>query len=73
VSSGFKTPIKDKITLERFYAQKYASSCEDCTHFDASTETCTFGFPTEPFRRATQISDLHALGEMAFCRAIEID
>jgi hypothetical protein len=73
VNQSIKAPIKDKVTLEQYKAYNYATACEDCTHFDLQTETCTFTFPTEPFRRAYQIKDVETNGEAAFCRAIEID
>lgn len=65
--------IKDEMTLENFQKYNYKSSCEDCSHFDSKDETCTFGFPTEPFLKRNQLKDIQELGKMAFCRAIEID
>ena len=65
--------LRDKVPLERFKRLNYAASCEECTHFDAYTETCTFTFPTLAFLKKTQKEDLEKRGEMAFCRMMEID
>jgi len=27
-------------------------TCEECAHFDAQSERCRSGWPTEPYRRA---------------------
>jgi hypothetical protein len=65
--------IKDRISKEQYERYNYSCACEDCTHFDATDEKCTFGFPTLPFLRRTQIKDIAETGKAAFCRAIEID
>jgi hypothetical protein len=65
--------LKDKVPLERYKRLHYFASCEECSHFDAQTEKCTFGFPTLPFLKRTQLEDLKNNGEMAFCRMMEID
>ena len=68
-----KTIIADKVDMGKYKSMNYACACEDCTHFDVLTETCTFNYPTKPHLRKHQIEQLEALGTMAFCRAIEID
>ncbi|MCC6277969.1 MAG: hypothetical protein IT289_08655 [Oligoflexia bacterium] len=65
--------LRDHVTVERYKALNYAISCEECSHFDAQTEHCTFGFPTLPHLKRTQIEDLNKDGWIAFCRAMEID
>lgn len=70
--------IKDKVSKESFEGVsasglRYAASCEDCTHFDAFTEACTFGFPTQPHLRRNQLKSLEETGTVAFCRTMEID
>jgi len=65
--------IKDPVTLQVYKDLNYATACEDCTHYNPETISCTLAFPVAPFLRAQQIKDLSEKGEMAFCRAIEID
>jgi hypothetical protein len=65
--------IRDPVTKENFFNLGYAVSCEDCVHFDPPTEKCTFNYPTEAFLRRNQLRDLETIGEIAFCRVIEID
>lgn len=73
-SSGQRNPIKtDKVNLDEYRRFNYACSCEDCTHFDHRDEKCTFDYPTEPHLKRNQMAQLKETGEMAFCRAMEID
>jgi hypothetical protein len=65
--------IKDQVNALDYKRLNYATACEDCTHFDHQTISCTLAFPVAPFLKAQQLKDLEEKGEMAFCRAIEID
>jgi hypothetical protein len=65
--------ISDPVSLEQFKRMNYASSCEDCTHFESLNEKCTFKYPTTPHLRRNQLASLEKSGRMAFCRTIEID
>jgi hypothetical protein len=65
--------IKDALDIEKFKELNYASSCEDCSHFNDTNETCTFGFPTAPHLKRNQLHDLETKGVIAFCRMMEID
>jgi hypothetical protein len=65
--------IKDPVNTKDYERFHYATACEDCTHFDFETVTCTISYPVGHFLKAQQLKDLHERGEMAFCRAIEID
>ncbi len=65
--------IKDPVVKANYLKYSYATSCDDCTHFDFAAESCLFDFPTAPTRKSQQIIDLETLGKMAFCRAYEID
>jgi hypothetical protein len=49
------------------------SACEDCSHFDAAAERCTFGYNSAHHRRAQQLKDYEMSGKMALCRFLEID
>ena len=68
-----KTIMSDQVSLESYRKLNFACACEDCTHFDPSTEKCTFNYPTGPHLRRNQLKQLEVQGTMAFCRAIEID
>lgn len=48
-------------------------SCEDCTHFKPSDESCTLGYVTKWHRRAFQKHEYELKGKMALCRFLEID
>jgi len=65
--------ISDKLTLGDYRHLNYACACEDCTHFDALTENCTFGYPTSDHLKRNQLKQIEDSETIAFCRAIEID
>jgi hypothetical protein len=46
--------------------------CEDCSHYSASKGSCTFGFRAQ-HTRAEQMAIYERTGQMALCRALEID
>jgi hypothetical protein len=48
-------------------AFKLRCTCEFCGAFDPATESCAYGYPTEPHRRLP-IAD----GSFAFCKAFEV-
>lgn len=64
---------KDPVHPADFRKYKLPYACEDCTHFDAPTESCTIGYVTGPHRRAEQLREYHLSGRMALCRFQEID
>lgn len=65
--------LKDPVHPDQYNDLKYSVCCEDCTHFDASTEECTLQYPVAPHLRRNQLHDLKTSGTMAFCRVMEID
>lgn len=65
--------VRDFVNKEIFYKMNYATSCEDCVHFDFATEICTFGYPTAPHLKRQQLKDLETSGLIAFCRTQEVD
>lgn len=65
--------IKDPVTETQYAQLNYNVTCEHCTHFDAYSETCTFGYRTGPHRLAQHQLDLKTIGKVAFCRTMEID
>jgi len=64
---------KDGINPASYNSYKLPYSCEDCTHFKASNETCTFGMPTEQHLKRNQIISYNLSGKIALCRLQEID
>lgn len=47
--------------------------CEQCSHFDAESDSCTLGYQARLHKKDIQLKR-HALhGHMAFCRFTEID
>lgn len=65
--------IKEFINPSAYNQYKLPYSCEDCTHFKASNESCTLGMPTESHLRRNQISSYNISGKIALCRIQEID
>ena len=65
--------IKDHVEWKQYTRMNYATSCEDCTHFDLHTEVCTFGYPTTPHLKRNQQENIKTSSHMAFCRTMEID
>jgi hypothetical protein len=64
---------KDAIHPEAYNRYKLPYSCEDCSHFKASDETCTLGMPTEHHLSRNQTSSYNLSGKVALCRLQEID
>jgi hypothetical protein len=64
---------RDKIHPADFLQYRLPWACEDCTHFDASRESCTLGYNTVHHRRVQQMKDYEISGSMALCRFQEID
>jgi hypothetical protein len=65
--------LRDRVNKDAFIKMNYATSCEDCAHFNHQTEICTFGYPTAPHLKRQQLADLNRDGMIAFCRTQEID
>lgn len=68
-----KSIKRDPVHPADFARFKLPYACEDCTHFDAATESCTIGYSTAPHRRAEQLREYQLSGRMALCRFQEID
>lgn len=46
--------------------------CDDCTHYDCSQKKCTLGYRAQ-HTKTEQMRLYELTGQMALCRAIEID
>ena len=64
---------KDAVNPTAYNSIKQLLSCEDCSHFKASNETCTLGMPTEQHLRRNQEISYNLSGKIALCRLQEID
>lgn len=65
--------IKEGIHPTAYNKYKLPYSCEDCTHFKVSDESCTLGMPTQAHLRKNQIISYNISGKIALCRIQEID
>jgi hypothetical protein len=52
--------------VERFSLRH---TCEECAHFDAATDRCRSGWPTEPYRRARYERDPE---DLVLCKEFEL-
>lgn len=64
---------KDKVSASDYLNYDHRWSCEDCTHFNSSGESCTLGYVTSHHLKRQQTKDFELSGRMAFCRFHEID
>ncbi|GIL17932.1 MAG: hypothetical protein FMNOHCHN_03614 [Ignavibacteriaceae bacterium] len=48
-------------------------ACEDCTHYNSTTQLCTLGYSTKWHNREYQRHTFELSGKMALCRFQEID
>lgn len=64
---------KDRVAAKDYNNHILLFSCEDCSHFATSTQSCSLGFPSEHHLRETQRKTYELTGHMALCRFLEID
>jgi hypothetical protein len=64
---------KDGINPSDYLKYDFRTACEDCSHFNSLSVTCTLGYKTGPHLRAQQQADYNMSGKIAQCRFIEID
>lgn len=65
--------IYDPIHPRDFRELDIIFACEQCSHFDEGTLSCTIGYEAEKHMRAAQIKSYELSGKVAFCRFTEID
>lgn len=56
-----------------YFKYDFRGACEDCSHFEPSTESCTLRFNTEPHLRRNQEASYLLTGKRGLCRFLEID
>jgi hypothetical protein len=60
-----RTPVDARLRLEVVrYAFRF--TCDECAHFDAESELCSFDYPAAPRRDALEAS------EVELCKAFEL-
>ncbi len=65
--------IYDPIDPREFNHLSLTYCCEQCSHFDPASESCTIGYSAALHRRELQLKNYELSGRMAFCRYMEID
>lgn len=63
----------DRVNPTDFLKKNITFCCEQCSHYNPETETCTIGYSAHLHRKKTQMQRYLSTGHMAFCRFSEID
>ena len=63
----------DKVSASDFLNYKFIYHCEQCSHYNHNTATCTIGYNAELHKKEEQMARYSIHGHMALCRFIEID
>jgi hypothetical protein len=67
-------PMKrDGLSASAYMKYNLPWSCEDCSHLDTLTDTCTIGYQASLTRKAIQQHEYITSGQMTVCRFQEID
>jgi len=64
---------RDPIPAWAYLYLNQPSSCEECTHFQFFTQSCTLGNDTRWHLQAFQMAEYQRSGHIAICRFMEID
>lgn len=63
----------DRVNPADLLHKNLVFACEDCSHYDRQTKSCTIGYRAELHSREVQMQRFISNGHMAFCRFLEID
>jgi len=63
----------DRIDPADFMKYDFIYHCEQCSHYDHNSDTCSIGYNPELHKKAIQLKKYETTGHMALCRFIEID
>lgn len=63
----------DRVNPTDFATKNITFCCEQCSHFNPDSESCTIGYSAKLHRKKIQMHRYLTTGHMAFCRFIEID
>lgn len=64
---------RDHVSAADYLRYDHRWSCDECSHFDATTAKCTLGYETSHHRLEEQRRSFEVSGKIAFCRFHEID
>jgi hypothetical protein len=73
MENEYRGPKLDPVKKEYLTDLNLVYACEDCSHYDAGINECTFGFRVRYHLRDNQLRELEKTGQMAICRLMEID
>lgn len=65
--------ILDPVHPQDFNQLNFIYACEQCSHFDQETQSCTIGYDANLHMQKKQLELYELCGRMAFCRFSEID
>jgi hypothetical protein len=63
----------DRVAPMDFSQRNLIYCCEQCSHFDPISDSCTLGYQARLHKRDEQLKRYYLNGHMAFCRFTEID
>ncbi len=71
-------PARRTLILDPIHPRDYRElvitySCEQCSHFDPVSQTCTIGYDAKNHLKSKQEENYARYGKVAFCRFLEID
>jgi hypothetical protein len=73
IKSSKKGVIFDPIDPRLFNTMNVMFCCEQCSHFDEISQSCTIGYDASKHLYKVQMHTYHLNGRMAACRFQEID
>ena len=63
----------DRVHPADFLKQNMIFCCEQCSHYDPESDSCTIGYQASVHKRDIQMMRFLSNSHMAFCRFLEID
>ncbi|MGE3683746.1 MAG: hypothetical protein AB7G93_18635 [Bdellovibrionales bacterium] len=72
-ASGKRSVILDPIHPRDYRELTIIYACEQCSHFDPHSQSCTIGYDATLHLKAHQDRTYELYGRVAFCRFSEID
>lgn len=76
--SPTKPLVRRSLILDPIHPRDYRELdvifyCEQCSHFDPSSQSCTIGYDASKHLKKVQEQNYQLYGKVAFCRFCEID
>jgi hypothetical protein len=63
----------DRVSPQEFLHRNPIFCCEQCSHYDPVSDSCTLGYQAKLHKKEIQLQRFYRNGHMAFCRFTEID